>query len=75
MACARRGDMALFGDLATINKMLLYIVTQHISLLISLCGCVSEMKVSDVTVTVRARIHKHIQVNTENEIITLLLKT
>ena len=51
--------MALFGDLATINKMVLYIVTQHISLWIRLCGFVCEMHGSDVTITVRARIRKH----------------
>ena len=51
--------MALFGDLATNNKMVLYIVTQQISLWIRLCGYVCEMRGSDVTVTVRARINKH----------------
>ena len=54
-----RGDMALFGDLAIINKMVLYIVTQQISLWIRLCRYVCEMHGSDVTITVRARIHKH----------------
>ena len=50
--------MALFGDLATINKMVLYIVTQQISLWIRLCVYVCEGHGSDVTITVRARIHK-----------------
>ena len=58
-ACARRGDMALSSDLATINKMVLYIVTQQISLWIRLCGYVGEVRGSDATVSVRARIHKH----------------
>ena len=58
LACARRGDMALFGDLATINKMVLYIVTQQISLWMRLCVYVCEMHGSDVTITVRARIYK-----------------
>ena len=31
LACARLGDLAIFGDLATINKMVLYIVTHQIS--------------------------------------------
>ena len=49
MACARRGDMALFGDLATIDKMVL--VYEYVCVAI----CVRCMA---VTFTVRARIHK-----------------
>ena len=50
--------MAIFGDVATINKKVLYIVTQQISLWIRLCGCVCEEHDSDVTKTERVRIHK-----------------
>ena len=50
--------MALFGDWATINKMVLYIVTQQISLWIRLYGYLCEMHGSDA-ITVRERIHKH----------------
>ena len=60
--------MALFGDLATINKMVLYIVTQQISLWIRLSGYVCEIRGSDVTITVRARIHKHTLVIACNDV-------
>ena len=62
--------MAIFGDLATINKMVLYIGTQQISLWIRLCIYLCETHGSDVTVYVRARIRKHTLVCACNDIDT-----